>query len=119
MKKCSSCGYFSINGGGFYKGQPHCKNKRSEKYNLLVAADKLCCDQHASRAMVKARRICTKCAVDAATAISHVTNNAILWAILDIELTEKHRSTILVATIRRLRKLKKEKTWKTKDQSDI
>lgn len=108
MKKCSSCGYFSINGGGFYKGHPHCKNKCSEKYNLLVAADKLCCDQHASRAVVKARRICTKCAVDAATAISRVTNNAVLWAVLDVEGASKQRSTIFAATVRQLRKLKGE-----------
>ena len=108
MKSCSTCGYFSINGGGFYKGQPHCKNKQSPKFNTLVAPDKRCCDLHTEPHIIKAEKICKQNVVDAVKAISHVRFANILWAILDCECNNKKRPKILVAIIRRLHKLKKQ-----------
>lgn len=105
MKKCSSCGYFSINGGGFYKGQPHCKNKLSPKYNALVTPGKRCCDLHTEPEVIKAGKICDENAIDAVNAVSYIKSMRVLWAILDYECDHKRRSKVLVATITRLHKI--------------
>lgn len=105
---CETCAHLVWNGGGPYKGHPHCGHPIGPKTDKLVTTDETSCECHQTRLEKAASRIVHTSCDDAKRTIDGSPVEVLRLA-LQIETTEQNRVTLVKRISARLRKLEKTK----------
>jgi hypothetical protein len=106
---CQTCAHLVLNGGGFYKGHPHCGHNYGPKANKPVTLNKTTCENHQTQIEKLASNIvytsidCAKSGIEQASA-------EVLRMAKQMEIAGANRAGILKKIDTRLNRLEKEQS---------
>jgi hypothetical protein len=101
---CQTCAHLVLNGGGFYKGHPHCGHDYGPKSGQLVARDATTCANHQTETEKQASNI-VYTSIDCAKSGIERASVEVLHMAKQLEIAGANRTGIIKKIETRLKRL--------------
>lgn len=106
---CETCAHLVWNGGGPYKGHPHCGHYFGRRSGKLVTPAETLCEHHQTQLEKAAGNIIYTSVSDAKTSIERENRPEVLRLAWNMEQAGQHRASLVKLISARLAKLARSK----------